>query len=210
MLAYAIAAAMMLQSQPRPAERPEPPQRERFGAWDVRITVDPVTDDVSIGAYLGTPTDNLTIACAKDAPDSTLVLWRSTTRFRETPYMPQNGDEVRFYRWPSGSVTYRFDQDAPVIANSIGRQDTGFSFAQAGIGGITGRIATASRLVLRDRVNEAHTVVFNLVPADTLRALERLNEVCGTTLGTLLPEAVEQAPAPDLKSSLAAGSTERP
>lgn len=184
MIAYAIAAAMMLQSQPQSAERTGPPLQERFGAWNVRVTVDPVTDNVSIGAYLGTPADNLTIACAKDFPDSVIVVWRSTTRFRQTGYIPKAGEDVRLYRWPVSMATYRMDQDTPIDATIFQRQDARLELGPTDVASITSRIGTTTRLVLRDRLFESHTVVFDLVPADTMRALRRLDEVCGSSLGT--------------------------
>lgn len=180
MIAYALAVLMIAQSQSQSRGAQPAPQRERFGAWEVLYRVDPITDDTSYTAYIGTAADNFAIACAKDAPDSAIILWRSTTRFREVPYTPQASGEFGFSRWPSSSAIYRFDQDEPVTVHSLGRPETKFNFAQVEY--MTARIATASRLVLRDGHNQAHTVTFNLVPADTVRMLHRLNEVCGTTL----------------------------
>lgn len=194
MLVYALATILFTPLNPPPAQRADPPQSQRFGAWEVRTRVDAITDEVSIGAYLGTPADNLAIACAQDSPDSTVVLWRSTTRFRQTGYIPRTGQDARMYGWPVGSTTYRFDQDPPVDAWIFGRQDYSSGFGPADIQGITRRIATSSRMVLRDRLFETHTASFNLVPADTVRMLQRLDEVCGTNLSALSAEPAEAVP----------------
>lgn len=183
MMIYALATILLVQASPASAQRTDAPQSQRFGAWEVRVRVDPVTDEVSIGAYLGTPADNFAIACAKDAPDSTAVLWRSTTRFRETRYVPRTGAEARLLGWPVGGTTYRFDQDPPVEAWIFGRQDYSSEFARTDIENITSRIGTSTRMVLRDRLYETHTAVFDLVPADTIRMLQRLDAVCGTQFG---------------------------
>ena len=194
MLIYALAAILFTPSNPQPAEQANPPQSQRFGAWEVRTRVDAITDEVSIGAYLGTPADNLAIGCAKDAPDSTVVLWRSSTRFRETAYVPRAGEDVRLWGWPAGSTTYRFDQDPPVVAWIMGRQDNSSRFGLTDIQAITRRIGTSRRLVLRDRLYETHTATFDLIPADTVRVLRRLDEVCGTTHSAPPAEPAEVVP----------------
>lgn len=173
MLAYAISAALLVQvpHQQRPTASPPPP--ERIGAWELRVSVDPVTDEVDIGAYLGTTAEQVVIACGKGYPDSTVVVWRSNRAFRESAVG----------RVPVAHITYRFDQDAPVATLSRLRDNYRVDFDVADLPRITGRIGSSTRLVLRDRLDTAHTVVFNLVPADTQRALQRLNDVCGTKFG---------------------------
>ena len=187
MFAYVIAAMLLMQSQ-TPIEAPVQPRTEQFGAWSVRLRVDPMTDNVSIGGYLGTSADNIAIACAKDFPDSTLVIWRSRTRFRETGFIPRAPGEFIAAGMPVGSTAYRFDQDEPVTTASTVREGyTAEVGSPAVVVAMMARIATASRFVLMDRVNEPHVAVFNLVPADTVRMLRRLDEVCGTTYSSASP-----------------------
>lgn len=180
MLAYALAAMMLNLSHQQPVEPPIQNQTERFGTWEVKLRVDPVTDEVSVGGYLGNAAENVAIACAKDAPESTLIFWRSTTRFRQSGYIPRTGAEAILAGMPVGSTTYRFDQDAPVTVQTSVLQDFSSRFNAVSIKNLASRISTGSRLVLRDQHNETHTAVFNLVPADTIRMLRRLDEICGT------------------------------
>ena len=172
MLAYAISTALLVQA-PSQQPNPAPPPPERIGAWEIRVSVDPVTDEVDIGAYLGTTAEQFVIACGKGYPDSTVVVWRSSRAFRESAVG----------RVPVAHITYRFDQDAPVATLARLRDNYRVDFDVADLPRITDRIGSSTRLVLRDRLETAHTVVLDLVPADTERALQRLNEVCGTRLG---------------------------
>lgn len=193
MLPYLFAATLLGALAP-----PEAPSlqssSERIGVWDVRMRVDPVTDYVSIGAYMGTLQDNFAIVCGPGNPRTVRVVWRSRTRFREGRSIPLRPNGPSAYGAYVGYTAYRFDQDEAVtVPTGIDASFNSYFFGDD-IDQITRRIATSTRFVLRDDLNLSHTVIFDLEPADTLRVLQRLDAVCGTSFSSPQAEPAAQPP----------------
>lgn len=173
MLAYAIAAAIVLNLDHAGLVQSRPTPQEFIGAWDVRVYTDPLTDAVTISAYLGTPADNLVIACSADAPDSTTLFRRSTTPFHQSRL------GMRRY----GGIQYRFDRDETELTHTSVIDRYSSQVSATVVETFVRRAALGERLVLRDALNEGHTAIFELKPQDTLSMLRRLDEVCGTSFG---------------------------
>lgn len=180
MLTHAITAILLAATTAAQQTPTVQPANEQIGVWDVRVQTDPVTDAISMGAYLGTPRDNVALICQQDRPGFAMLVWRSTTPFEQGRFIPRTADELGAYGARVGYTTYRLDQDEAVRVPTHIDRSFRSDFYQNDIQPFTHRMATSTRLVLRDDLNHAHTVVFELNPADTLRMLQRLDAVCGT------------------------------
>ncbi|RYG88896.1 MAG: hypothetical protein EON59_02930 [Alphaproteobacteria bacterium] len=181
MIPLMFAAALSL-SQTQPAQSLAQPSSERIGGWEIRTRVDVITDEVSVATYFGNLTEGIAVACFADSPASTSFHWISATHFLQTALVPRNGDEWGAAGMPVGSTTFRFDQEAPVSDYTTVLDGRTTRFFKAASETIAARIASSSRLTLRDDVNRSHVAVFELVPADTRAMLRRLDAVCGTSL----------------------------
>lgn len=166
MKAVVLAAVAAISCGLAPQVLAQDSREETVGAWKLTSIVDPITDQGRMIATVEAAGGLLAIKCDDPGRDSVYVHWISTE------YLGGNYDRRR--------TTLRFDQDAPTTEtwtyNGRSAVQTGNREAVA----FARRLRTANRVVLRgsDYEGRERTAVFELAPADTEIAMQRVFQAC--------------------------------